>query len=251
MTIHVAPPVSPEACPALVLNADYRPLSYYPLSLWCWQDAIKAVFLERVNIVSEYDRRGALAELRDAPAIGRFAQELCEAAAPPGLHALQRVLAGPFHLPILRRPGGSDLRPCGAALERRTDDLGECGHRVRAVQSSERATGCPPKSGMWPAPEAVSADGASSSTTTAGCSRRTICTKAGWIIFTGIPSSSRKPARETPPRHENGCEDMRKAAFSARMRIMSTAALASEKASAYQGSPKTSGRTPISPATTT
>ena len=45
-----------EACPALVLNADYRPLSYYPLSLWSWQDAIKAVFLERVNIVSEYDR---------------------------------------------------------------------------------------------------------------------------------------------------------------------------------------------------
>ncbi|MEM7301779.1 MAG: HNH endonuclease [Pseudomonadota bacterium] len=47
--------VSPEQCPALVLNADYRPLSYYPLSLWSWQDAIKAVFLDRVNIVSEYD----------------------------------------------------------------------------------------------------------------------------------------------------------------------------------------------------
>jgi 5-methylcytosine-specific restriction endonuclease McrA len=41
--------------PALVLNADFRPLSYYPLSLWSWQDAIKAAFLERVNIVSEYD----------------------------------------------------------------------------------------------------------------------------------------------------------------------------------------------------
>lgn len=41
--------------PALVLNADYRPLSYYPLSLWSWQDAIKAVFLDRVNIVAEYD----------------------------------------------------------------------------------------------------------------------------------------------------------------------------------------------------
>ena len=51
MTIHAAP----EAHPALVLNADYRPLSYYPLSLWSWQDAIKAVFLDRVNIVSEYD----------------------------------------------------------------------------------------------------------------------------------------------------------------------------------------------------
>ena len=52
MTVHV----SPESCPALVLNADYRPLSYYPLSLWSWQDAIKAVFLERVQIVSSYDR---------------------------------------------------------------------------------------------------------------------------------------------------------------------------------------------------
>ncbi len=49
--------VSPDACPALVLNADFRPLSYYPLSLWSWQDAIKAVFLDRVNIVSEYDNR--------------------------------------------------------------------------------------------------------------------------------------------------------------------------------------------------
>ncbi|TIX09236.1 MAG: HNH endonuclease, partial [Mesorhizobium sp.] len=47
--------VSPDGLPALVLNADYRPLSYYPLSLWSWQDAIKAVFLERVNIVAEYE----------------------------------------------------------------------------------------------------------------------------------------------------------------------------------------------------
>ena len=47
---------SPENCPALVLNADFRPLSYFPLSLWSWQDAIKAVFLERVNILEEYDR---------------------------------------------------------------------------------------------------------------------------------------------------------------------------------------------------
>ena len=45
-----------EKCPALVLNADYRPLSYYPLSLWCWQDAVKSVFLDRVSIVSNYDR---------------------------------------------------------------------------------------------------------------------------------------------------------------------------------------------------
>src|SRR4030095_1194141 len=55
------PPISPEACPALVLNADYRPLSYYPLSLWSWQDAIKAVFLDRVNIVAQYEHSVSLA----------------------------------------------------------------------------------------------------------------------------------------------------------------------------------------------
>lgn len=44
------------AYPALVLNADYTPLSYYPLSLWPWQTAIKAVFLDRVDIVASYDR---------------------------------------------------------------------------------------------------------------------------------------------------------------------------------------------------
>ncbi len=45
----------PNGRPALVLNADFRPLSYYPLSLWCWQDVVKAVFLDRVEIIAEYD----------------------------------------------------------------------------------------------------------------------------------------------------------------------------------------------------
>ena len=45
-----------ESCYALVLNADFRPLSYFPLSIWSWQDAVKAVFLDRVSEISEYDR---------------------------------------------------------------------------------------------------------------------------------------------------------------------------------------------------
>ncbi|MBT3396375.1 MAG: HNH endonuclease, partial [Alphaproteobacteria bacterium] len=49
--------MGPENRPALVLNADYQPLSYFPLSVWRWQDAVKAVFLDRVNIVSEYESR--------------------------------------------------------------------------------------------------------------------------------------------------------------------------------------------------
>ncbi|NQV47273.1 MAG: HNH endonuclease [Rhodospirillaceae bacterium] len=45
-----------ERYPALVLNADFRPLSYFPLSLWSWQDTVKAVFMSRVNVVSEYEQ---------------------------------------------------------------------------------------------------------------------------------------------------------------------------------------------------
>ena len=45
-----------EQCPALVLNADFRPLSYYPLSVWPWQEAVKALFRDSVTVLSEYDR---------------------------------------------------------------------------------------------------------------------------------------------------------------------------------------------------
>jgi len=42
--------------PALVLNADFRPLSYYPLSLCSWQNTVKSVFLDRVLIIKSYDQ---------------------------------------------------------------------------------------------------------------------------------------------------------------------------------------------------
>ena len=51
----VRDPAALRHYPALVLNADFRPLSYYPLSLWPWQEAIKAAFLDRVDIVATYD----------------------------------------------------------------------------------------------------------------------------------------------------------------------------------------------------
>ena len=62
--------ISLEKCPALVLNADYRPLSYYPLSLWNWQDSIKSAYLDRVTIVNNYDRIiscAVLEHLEDLP----------------------------------------------------------------------------------------------------------------------------------------------------------------------------------------
>jgi len=55
-TQFVRDPAALKHHPALVLNADYRPLSYYPLSLWPWQEAIKAAFLDRVTIVAEYEQ---------------------------------------------------------------------------------------------------------------------------------------------------------------------------------------------------
>lgn len=54
-TEFVREPAGLKHHPALVLNADYRPLSYYPLSLWPWQDAVKAAWLNRVDIIAEYD----------------------------------------------------------------------------------------------------------------------------------------------------------------------------------------------------
>ena len=41
--------------PVLVLNADYTPLSFMPLSLLHWQDALRAVLNGKANVISEYD----------------------------------------------------------------------------------------------------------------------------------------------------------------------------------------------------
>ena len=46
----------PSGFPALVLNADFRPLSYYPLSIWPWEEVVKAVWQERVDVVATYDK---------------------------------------------------------------------------------------------------------------------------------------------------------------------------------------------------
>jgi 5-methylcytosine-specific restriction endonuclease McrA len=44
------------ANPALVLNADFQPLSYFPLSLFNWEDAVKAVIRGSHVVVAEYDQ---------------------------------------------------------------------------------------------------------------------------------------------------------------------------------------------------
>jgi len=123
--------------PVLVLNADFRPLSYYPLSLWSWQDAIKAVFLDRVNIVEHYDPRGAQPVVRNSVAERGVAEILCAAVDASRLHPVQRIPARPLRLPVLlgrRRP---HLRPHRAALQGRPDHLGKRRSSLLAVQSAQ------------------------------------------------------------------------------------------------------------------
>lgn len=75
--------MSIDGYPALALNADFRPLSYFPLSLWSWQEALKAVFLDRVAVVSEYE---------------------IKARSPSQEFALPSVIALKEYIPMNRRP---------------------------------------------------------------------------------------------------------------------------------------------------
>src|SRR6478609_2523715 len=86
----------PSGWPCLVLNADFRPLSYYPLSLWPWQEVIKAVFLDRVDVVSSYDQvvRSPSFEMR-LPSVVSLKQYVAQDR-PAAFPRLNLFLPGPF-----------------------------------------------------------------------------------------------------------------------------------------------------------
>src|SRR5438105_7092171 len=44
-----------RAHPALVLNADFQPLNYFPLSTMDWETAVKNVYEANLSVVAEYD----------------------------------------------------------------------------------------------------------------------------------------------------------------------------------------------------
>ena len=133
----LAPLRSASNCPALVLNADYRPLSYYPLSLWSWQDAIKAVFLERVTILEEYDRvvHSARFEMR-LPSVVSL-KTYIKPARNPAFTRFNVFLRDQLRMPILRRPQGPHLRSSDPALQGRPHHLGKCRHRLQPLQSRQ------------------------------------------------------------------------------------------------------------------
>ena len=129
----------PDNCPALVLNADHRPLSYFPLSLWSWQDTIKAVFLERVNILAEYDRAvhspSFEMKLPSVVSLKTYVKPVRN----PAFTRFNVFLRDRFECQYCGAPRRSHLRSCRAAFAWRPHDLGQCRHRLRAVQSAGRA----------------------------------------------------------------------------------------------------------------
>ncbi|MDX2159402.1 MAG: HNH endonuclease [Hyphomicrobiaceae bacterium] len=56
----------PDIHPALLLNADFRPVSLFPLSLMSWQAAVSDVVSGRVTVIAEYEAvaRSPSTELR-------------------------------------------------------------------------------------------------------------------------------------------------------------------------------------------
>ncbi len=138
MTVAVSPrTVSTSGLPALVLNADYRPLSYYPLSLWSWQDAIKAVFLERVNIVAEYDH------IVSSPSFSmRVPSVIClkDYVKPPRYPAFTRFnvfLRDRFECQYCGSPHDLTFDHVTPRCHGGDDDVGKCGRRLFTMQSAQ------------------------------------------------------------------------------------------------------------------
>ncbi len=73
--------------PALLLNADYRPMSYFPLSTLPWQTAVKLTYEDVVDVVAEYDEvvRSPSMEMRI-----------------PSVVALRRYIQDPARVPFTR-----------------------------------------------------------------------------------------------------------------------------------------------------
>ena len=129
--------VALNAYPALLLNADFQPLSYFPLSTVPWQRAIKAVVEDTLTVVSEYD-----VAVRSPSTVMRLPSVVAMRAYRP---LARRVAFTRFHVFLRDR---FRCQYCGAKFASQEltfdhvipraaggrDDLGQHRHGVRAVQ---------------------------------------------------------------------------------------------------------------------
>ena len=191
--------LGPHSCQALVLNADFRPLSYFPLSLWSWQETVKAVFLERVDIVAQYDEivRSPRFEMRLPSVISlkryipvsrypaftrfnvflrdKFSCQYCDRDFPASDLTFDHV--------IPRSRGGVPLGPTWWPPAGRAISPRAAGHRRKATSRRAARRAAPRRANC---------------SRTAVPSRPITCMSTGAISFTGTASSIPKhPARET------------------------------------------------------
>ena len=82
----------------------FRPLSYYPLSLWSWQDTIKAVCQDKVVIVEEYDEQIASPSVSMTLPSVIALKDYVVKDLQTRLHAFQSFLKGQIYLPVLPNP---------------------------------------------------------------------------------------------------------------------------------------------------
>ena len=202
------PVVSLQTCPALVLNADYKPLSYFPLSVWPWQEAVKAVFLDRVETVSAYDHtvRSPSFEMR-----------------------LPSVIALRSYIPLNKRPAFTrfnvflrdrfSCQYCGLRFETRdlTFDhviprsrggrgfMEQCRDGVPDLQHGERQQDGRARPGCSLSPDRLP-QRPSSCAATDSPSRRTSFTSTGATTSTGTASSSRTDTLTSRPGRRTGNE---------------------------------------------
>ena len=149
MNAHVAN----NGWPALVLNADFRPLSYFPLSLWSWQDAVKAVFLDRVNIISEYDTvvRSPSFEMRLPSVISL--KEFIATARRPAFTRFNVFLRDRFHCQYCGEPRPSHDLTFDHVVPRSKGGMTSWENVVAACSSCNLRKGdmLPATARMWPA----------------------------------------------------------------------------------------------------
>ena len=176
-----------------MLNADFRPLSYLPLSLWPWQEAVKAAILERVVVVAEYDTvvRSPSIQFRIPSVV--VLKDYVKPARTTAFTRFNLFLRDEFtcqycgdrdHLTfdhVLPRSRGGRT-----TWENVVASCGPCNLRKGSTH---------PQAGRHePAPQAGPPDPRAAAERRAQVPARTTCTTAGWTTSTGTPSWRRRQA---------------------------------------------------------
>ena len=120
----------------LVLNADFSPLSYVPLSLWSWKDTVRAVFRGSAQVVSEYDEW-----IIRSPNLDLNLPSVIALKARPPLshtHNPNHLLYPPAHPPAHPHRGSNTCRPAIHTRQRSPAAMSTCatGSPARCARST-------------------------------------------------------------------------------------------------------------------